>query len=432
MHLSGKSSAEITIKVVVIMMAVVLLRQWYIDISVFPSLYPDVTLYESWGVNDLLINYQGGFVRRGLMGELLIQLYQIHPYPVVYLIIAISVFGLVALFSICVWLFRKMGWPVWLLLFPMFFYYRFYGLGDGILDSRRDAVMMLLTILLYLSFKKWVTHSWGGQYLWIWLLIVFIMLLYEGMLFVAFPILIVFSWFHLQGNTIKKRITITIFLWWPMLVMLLLATLLHGSDQAARQIWESWTPLFERYPLPDVPITMGPAIEALTISLSEALKMHFEVSWTYGFVGTIPVWPFNIYLLLSIYFVMTRMDVFSSGKKEFDPVQMSNLIILQTIFTIPMLGFVADDWYRSVPYDCILSCFLYYYFPKHYLFPRWLTVLSVKIQGSIRSSKLLSSPWTYCLVLILLPFMRHNARIGGLFPFVPLDLKHELLEMFLS
>ena len=432
MHLSGKSSAEFIIKVIVILITVVLLRQWYIDIINFPSLYPGITLYESWGVNDLLINYQAGFVRRGLEGELLFQLYQIHPYPVVNLIIAFSVISLVTLFFACVWLFRKMGWPLWLLLFPMFFYYRFYGLGDGVLDSRRDAVMMLLAILLYFLLKKSFTASWVGRYLWIWLLSVIVMLLHEGMFFVIFPILIVITWYHMQAYPVRSRIVRTIFLWWPLLIVLLFVTLLHGTDQTAHQIWKSWNPLFERYPLPDVPLTMGPAIEALTITLSEALKMHFDISWTSGFVGTIPVWPFNIYLLLAIYYLMTQMGMFGSGKLKFDSVQMSNFIILQTIFSIPMLGFIADDWYRSIPYYCILSCFLYYFFPKHDLFPRWLTALSLKIQGCIRTSKLLNSPWTYCLVLIFLPFMHHNACIGGLFPFIPLELKHELPEMILS
>ena len=132
-------------------MVLVLLRQFYIDIGSFPNIFGKYTLYESWGVSEWLINYQGGFVRRGLAGEILYRLYQIHPYPVPYLIIGISVVCLVGLTLLCIILFRRMNWPIWLLLFPMFLYYRLYGLEMGILDSRRDCLMLLLSFGLFLQ-----------------------------------------------------------------------------------------------------------------------------------------------------------------------------------------------------------------------------------------------------------------------------------------
>ena len=36
--------------------------------------------YVAYPVSDYLINYQGGFVRRGLMGEVFYQIYNMHPY----------------------------------------------------------------------------------------------------------------------------------------------------------------------------------------------------------------------------------------------------------------------------------------------------------------------------------------------------------------
>lgn len=430
MSLNKESSVTYAVRIAAVLMAVVLVRQWYSDIINFPSVFPDVTLYESFGVSDWLINYQGGFVRRGLAGELLYLLYQIHPYSVVYLIAAISVLSLAVLFAATVWLFRKMGWPIWLLLFPMFFYYRFYGLGYGAIDSRRDAIMMLLAISLYMAFKKSMAHG-GWYYFGVWLLTILIMLLHEGMLFTIFPILIVYTWYLQKDQSFGKKLSRSILVWWPLPIVLTIVTLFHGSTQTAECIWNSWFDCFERYPLSEEIPAMGLGVEWLSMSVGDALKTHLDMSWGTDFVAGIPIWPFNIYLLIAIYYLMTRMGFFNSGKREFDPVLMSNIVILETLFTLPMLGFVACDWYRSIPYYCILSCFLYYVFPQRNLFPNWLTLISDKVQGFINRSFFLSSPWTYCTVLLFLPFLHHNARIGGLFPFIPLDMKHELLEMFL-
>lgn len=423
-----KSAPEYFIKFVSILIIAVLLRQWYIDIVNYPNLYSDVTLYESFGISDWLINYQGGFVRRGLFGELLYQIYQVCPFSVVDLIIAISVVSLIVLFVVCLWLFRKMDWPVWLLLFPMFFYYSFYGLGSGAIGSRRDAIMLLLAVLLYMTLKKCMTHH-NRTYLVLWGLTVLIMLLHEGMLFPVFPILIVFSWYYYKSLSLKGKILQLLLLWWPFPVMLIFVSQFHGSLQTAEAIWNSWKPLFESYPLQGTPSTMGLGVEGLLMPLGEAVNMCLNLSWRTNFVGKVPIWPFNIYLLLAIYYLLTQMGMFSTGKLKLDAVQMSNIVILQTFFTLPLLGFIACDWLRFIPYYCILSCFLCYTFQDHDLFPKWLNSVSMKTQEFFSHSKFFSCPWTYCVVLIFLPLLYHNARIGGILPFIPLDLKHELLEM---
>ena len=146
----------LVLKITCLIIVVVLLRQFYLDIKYFPDLFGDLSLYESWGISEWLINYQGGFVRRGLAGEILYRLYQIHPYPVPYLIIGINVACLVGLISLCIILFRRMNWPIWLLLFPMFLYYRLYGLEMGVLDSRRDCLMLLLSFGLFMQYRKYL------------------------------------------------------------------------------------------------------------------------------------------------------------------------------------------------------------------------------------------------------------------------------------
>jgi hypothetical protein len=81
---------SIVVKLTCLLIVAVLLREYYLSISSFPKLEPEVSLYETFGISDWLINYQGGFLRRGLAGEVLWRLYQLHPYNVVYVIIGIT------------------------------------------------------------------------------------------------------------------------------------------------------------------------------------------------------------------------------------------------------------------------------------------------------------------------------------------------------
>ena len=48
-----------------------------------------------WTTSEWMINYQGGFVRRGLMGEILFNLHKISNIPIRYLVFYLEIFILV-------------------------------------------------------------------------------------------------------------------------------------------------------------------------------------------------------------------------------------------------------------------------------------------------------------------------------------------------
>ena len=74
--------------------------------------------YSSFEVSDWLINYEGGFVRRGLIGQLLFFLYQIHPYPVRFAILFICVLGFVTICWLLIRILKKEGMSIFILPFP--------------------------------------------------------------------------------------------------------------------------------------------------------------------------------------------------------------------------------------------------------------------------------------------------------------------------
>ena len=420
----------LVLKITCLIIVVVLLRQFYLDIKHFPDLFGDLSLYESWGISEWLINYQGGFVRRGLAGEMLYRLYQIHPYPVPYLIIGINVACLVGLISLCIILFRRMNWPIWLLLFPMFLYYRLYGLEMGVLDSRRDCLMLLLAFWLFLQYRKYLL---GGGIIYVWLLSVVIILLHEGMLFPIFPFLILHS-FVINKSAIIDRLKKVVLLWWPVAISLAAIIVWHGDEFTPFHIWQSWMPCFQNYPVSDKIPGIGVAVECMTYSLAYNQHLAFDITWRSFFCGSIPIWPFNIYLLMALYYLFTRMDTIRLNEFSLNNsrVQISNIFMIQLLSVLPMLGFIADDWYRTVPYCCITSCFLCYLFPERINVPSFLDNFSVYIQGIIDKCSLLCSQWTYYIVLVSLPLCLYSARPGGMFPFIPIDIKSRLLEMIIG
>ena len=68
--------------------------------------------YQSWEISDWLINYESGFVRRGLMGELLWLAEQVHPFDVRFAIAAICAVSSLVVLGILIRIFKKEGWAV--------------------------------------------------------------------------------------------------------------------------------------------------------------------------------------------------------------------------------------------------------------------------------------------------------------------------------
>lgn len=113
--------------------------------------------YQSFEISDWLINYEGGFVRRGLDGQLLYWLYQVWPFAPVYmvkcLVVTESVFFLVLLLHV----FRKEGWSLAILPFGCCLFFLFLRTGQ-----RRDMFMLMGVYLIFLCYKRYLASAKMG------------------------------------------------------------------------------------------------------------------------------------------------------------------------------------------------------------------------------------------------------------------------------
>ncbi len=107
---------------------------------------------DSWNITEWLINYRGGFVRRGLPGEIILWLYNhcgLSPCPVIiFLSLSAYIAGLALYF---IYSFHKKGHSLFLLPFVFF-------LGNPLINNfliRKDLWLIMLFIgTVYFSVKR--------------------------------------------------------------------------------------------------------------------------------------------------------------------------------------------------------------------------------------------------------------------------------------
>jgi hypothetical protein len=86
--------------------------------------------------------------------------------------------------------------------------------------------------------------------------------------------------------------------------------------------------------------------------------------------------------------------------------------IVQFISLIPMFTVLSCDWGRTLPYWIISSLFFYHVFHHEAVpFPSVLTRISRAVQGVIDSNKVLRSPYTYLLLVLLTPVPNYYAPL---------------------
>ena len=106
--------------------------------------------YESWNISEFLINYQGGFIRRGLTGEILLFISRNFNINIEWTIKIVCVICLAMVSIFFIKAFLKKGYSLYIL--PLCFF-----LGSGIFSScwiRKDYLFFCFFIPIIVSFGK--------------------------------------------------------------------------------------------------------------------------------------------------------------------------------------------------------------------------------------------------------------------------------------
>ena len=392
--------------------------------------------YQSWEISEWLINYEGGFVRRGLTGQLLWSLQQWFPYDIRVALMGICIIASAVFLCLILRVFKKEGWS--LLIIPTGFCLGFTLFN---LWGRRDYISLMLTFSLFLLYRHVLRHP--QQWLaWVtfYILSALQLLMHEASFFYTFPILMLYGFHHHRGQrlSIVKSLCTSALQFLPVVLVMGAACIFKGNENVAQAIWDSWVPVVGRYQA-DVS-KMGWGVFALTWSPEMIFPSHFSTSLMGD--ASPAVWriPLVLLNLLAGYYLVTRLNAVDMGlyrPKTMNHVMMSNVALIQIVAMLPMFTVLSCDWGRTIPYWVISSLMFYYVFKQEpATFASPLTSMSSRIQDKISKSKVLSSPYTYILLVLLAPVPTYNAPLDHVNTFqqrfftIILDMFNQLASLF--
>ena len=362
--------------------------------------------YSTFDISDWLINYESGFIRRGILGQILWNLEQLHLYDVRIAITIICFATSIVILILTYRIFKKEGWPILIIPTGFILGFTIFGLG-----GRRDLLSLLLTYLVFYLYKSVITHT-GKKAGW-WFLFYFIsilqILIHEASFFYTFPIMILFL-FQKNKNSqcaLSKNFKVCLLQFMPIFIAMAIVCIFKGDQKTAEIIWNSWNNIFASFPYQGDATIIGAGVDALSWGTPETFINHLKA----GYLGVnspsylrIPIVIFNLF---AAYLLVSRINTVDMGifkKKQMDNVLMSNVLLIQFVAMIPMFTVLSCDWGRTIPYWLLTSLFFYHLYKNDKIeIINYLTNTSHKIQFYISSNSILRNKYTYILLVLLSP-----------------------------
>ena len=354
---------------------------------------------ESWNITEFLINYEGGFVRRGLLGEIILSIYNftgINPY---YTIMFISISAYISLVWFNVKLFIKNGYTLFILPFAFF-------LGNPIVGNfiiRKDVLLILIFILtIYFSLKR---NKW-------YLLLVNVsfilgLLIHESIGFFCFPILFwILNYKNSNQSKFNKYKTslISFFQVLPSTIVFLGVCYFKGSDETAYHIWNSWRAI--DFPIQAKDNTSIPAaIDAISWSLKKGLSLSIHTLRNFdGHIYAPIAWGL---IISTIYYILINTSKLNfkilnyTPTRTFNRSNISNILVLQFLAVIPLF-ILGWDYGRWIFYWVVSSFAIILLVPEEELtnlFPKSILIISSKFNYILDFFLSKSFVFLFCLLI---------------------------------
>lgn len=369
----------------------------FIAIVCFIALYSFVYVpdYESYQISDWMINYEGGFVRRGLMGQLLLYANSVHNFDVRYAILIIELIFYILFFYLLSKIFIKYKWSLLGAMFPI------VCSTTSIAVYRRDFMMLCLCYFSYNYFFKYLRNN-GGKTLLISLTIMSIgIIIYEPVFFVLVPVLIMQYWSK------KRNILSVLSLFSIPLLCMILSCIFRGTVEQVDEIWQSWVPYISQY----VDIeneNIGLAIQFLGMTNKEVFAMHYDITFADNpLLATITL----IIVFILAFFLCTHIPTIDKNNKILtandDKYDLSKVILFQLIVQLPMFTLLSCDYGRTIPISLYTAFFLFH-FSKVYGIKLDVTNIisktSDRIMNMFSSHTIFSNIWVYLVTVLVFPF----------------------------
>ncbi len=338
----------------------------------------DGSFYSAYGFTEFLINFQGGFVRRGLLGQLLYQLHTATGLNVTAMVLTLC-FG-AALFTVGFFLrqFARRGYCWWLLLSPLF-------CGFLTCIVRKDFLLYALLIgsIYLLRQRKALAAT---------LLTIVGLFLHEAYLFWGAPLVALLLWAQSRWRGYAAGVLFV--------GVFALLSAFKGDVVTALAINDSWDALQLFPPLSNA----SGSIAALGWDADYAMEFHLAKNFTYQGERVALFYRPLTYLLA--YYLFTNF-IFAFGApphSERDRVHLSALYLLVSLTLLPMWVCLSCDYARLYQYVAVSAFATFLILPSATLaaaLPHWLQRAAERLNSTLRAIV----PPTRGLLLLLLLFL---------------------------
>lgn len=327
----------------------------------------------SWGTfyySEFLINFEGGFVRRGLLGEMIFTLsatFGTPPHKIIW-IISYGAFAFVTIFFFAEFLLKRKCW--WIVLTPFL-----CGLTENII--RKDYLCYVLMILSFALVRgKDVTQF---KFFFIAAIGVLGLFLHEAFIFFGIPLMIAVMY----GEGLRRQAIVYALICMAVFIMF---CVVKGNQEVADGIIDSWNAL---RPEMNLKFNQANSIGALTWDLGSTCRNHFMLNFYSPAIGWGRVVIRIAVLFLSIVFVSNYFVTFTgnqSRKSRYDAEKDSKAITGCYIFSLicltPMFLVLSCDLERLYQYAFMASFIPFLLLPRKKIFRTlplqyWKTIIKL-------------------------------------------------------
>ncbi|MDR0798191.1 MAG: hypothetical protein LBN18_00295 [Dysgonamonadaceae bacterium] len=293
-----------------------------------------------WQLSEFLINYEGGFYRRGLLGQLF---FWGVKYLHIDLLLSVKIFSLVFLAIVCGFFirqFRLKNYP-WQLLTLCFFLGGTIFYGNWI---RKDCLMMACFILIMSMYNRPNINQWA-KFILINVVAIFIILTHELFCFFALPILFLLIMKDFQSKSWIRSAMMAGVCLLPSFIASLLMVILHGNQETADAIYASWNILGPENALENMPFE----IAAIGWKTLPAFLFHIRNNFLYvdNKILSTPVWCL---IFPTVYYIAVQfLSVFKKKNSDFSTEKqtlLSSVILFQFLCLSPVFLVLCCDYAR--------------------------------------------------------------------------------------
>lgn len=317
---------------------------------------------------EFFINFEGGFVRRGLLGECLLQLSKYTGVsPDIFISIGcLSVFLCVLAFFLRE--FKVNGYCWWMLFSPFLFGFTYIIIKTDFLLYGILILILLLIRPFKISFKRVVAAS---------ILMILSLFIHEGFIFWGVPtcLFLLFSQKRFRWYSVALLVvTVAVFL---------TLCFFKGNNVVAKAITDSWDGLVQ-FGLPG----KDNAVSAIGWSGRYAFLYHIKANFVdnpFSYLGIVVKLGLS---LASYYFIVNFLSMFSPDKFSNEKrIVLGSIWLLTLICMIPMLTILCCDYARVNQFIAVTAYSTLLIIPTETVvnaMPRWYINLIKRIDGGMR------------------------------------------------